>query len=414
MHQLGLRVSLKESWPTLNFVAYDFFDELPALLDSANDKMVDIRHDLHQHPETSWEEVRTTNLIRERLAALDWVEAFCPTPTGAVATLDTGKPGKTVLIRADIDGLPVTEERDFSYASKTEGAMHACGHDIHTAALLGIAELLGSRRDDLVGKFVVLFQPAEEGLGGAKAMIDGGVLEQNHVDAAIGIHVTSLAPVGFVATRPGAIMSEATGFTVQFRGKGGHGAMASADGNVVLAISHLAPLVGGAVEGLSYEGTNCACSAGVLQAGTAKNVVPRTAILRGTLRTFDADQKRQAWRRLEALVDETSRAFGVTCELQEDGSTPVVNNDPRITELVEASAKRFVGEANYMRIPPASPSDDMSEFLERVPGCYLFVGGALADGSSGMHHSPDFAVDDGALRVAAGLLASAAVDLAKG
>jgi amidohydrolase len=395
-------------------VAYDFFDELPALLDSANDTMVDIRHDLHQHPETSWQEVRTTKVIRERLAALDWVQAYCPTSTGAVATLDTGKPGKSVLIRADIDGLPVTEERDLSYASKTEGAMHACGHDIHTAALLGIADMLGSRRDELVGKFVLIFQPAEEGLGGAKAMIEGGVLEQHPVDAAIGIHVTSLAPVGFVATRPGPLMSEATGFVVHFRGKGGHGAMASADGNVVLAISHLAPLVGGAVEGLSLDGTNCACSAGVLHAGTAKNVVPRTALLRGTLRTFDADQKRQAWQRLEAFVEETSRAFGVECELREDDNTPVVNNDPHITELVEASAKRFVGDANYLRIPPTSPSDDMSEFLNRVPGCYLFVGGALSDGSSGMHHSPDFAVDDGALRVAAGLLASAAVDLAQG
>jgi metal-dependent amidase/aminoacylase/carboxypeptidase family protein len=172
-------------------------------------------------------------------------------------------------------------------------------------------------------------------------------------------------------------------------------------------------MVGNAVTDLSFEGTNCACSAGVVQAGTANNVVPRSAKLLGSLRTFTPEQHAEAMGRLETMLDQVSREYSVQCTFTVTSNTPVVNNDPDVTERVEAAAKRVVGGDWVWRIPPASPSDDMSEFLQRVPGTYLFVGGALADGTSGMHHSPDFAVDDGALRVMAGVLANAAVDLAQ-
>jgi amidohydrolase len=390
-----------------------FIDDLPQLLDAANDPMVDIRHDVHAHPELAFEEYHTTQVIRDRLSALGWELNRCPTDTGAVAVLRGAKPGKRVMIRADIDGLPVLEEGSLSYASRNEGVMHACGHDVHTAALLGVADVLARRRDELAGEYTVLFQPAEEDLGGARAMIAGGVLEDHPVDVVIGAHVTSLAPVGFVATRPGILMSEARALTVQIKGKGGHGAMASVEGNVVLAVSHLAPRLGEIVLGLSYEGTNCACSAGVIHAGTAKNVVPRHALLRGTLRTFTPAQQVEALRRLERLLDEVASAFGVECSLELGEGSPAVHNDPEIAKRVFASAGLVVGPANVMELPPASPSDDVSEFLDRVPGCYMFIGGALPDGSSGMHHSPDFSVDDAACRAVAGVLAACAVDLAQ-
>jgi amidohydrolase len=390
-----------------------FSDELPALLDAANDHMVDLRHELHRHPELSNEEHRTSALVTARLSELDWRVERCPTPTGAVATLDTGRPGRTVMIRADIDALPVTEENDLPYRSVVDGVMHACGHDVHTAALLGLADVLGRRRDQLSGRFVAVFQPAEEALGGARAMIDGGVLSEHGVQYAIGAHVTSLAPVGIVAARPGVMMSEATSFSVTLRGTGGHGAMASVNGNVILAVSALAPLLGTAVTDLTHEGTSCACSAGVLHAGTANNVVPRTATLRGTLRTFTDAQRASALGRLGELLEQVARDYGVECRFRVDDGTPRVDNDPMVTERVEASARRVVGDEWVWRIPPASPSDDMSEFLNEVPGCYLFVGGGRADGTSGMHHSPEFSVEDAALRVAAGVLAAAAVDLAQ-
>jgi amidohydrolase len=291
--------------------------------------------------------------------------------------------------------------------------MHACGHDVHTASLLGVADVLARRHSELAGEFTLLFQPAEEVIGGASAMIDGGVLEQNPVDVVIGAHVTSLAPVGVIATRAGVLMSDGQTLSVHINGRGGHGAMATIEGNVVLAVSHLAPRLGDVVDGLVYQGTNCACSAGVLMAGTANNVVPRHALLRGTLRTFTPDQKDEALGRLRALLAEVDATFSVRCDLQLDEGTPAVVNDPDVAARVVASAGGVVGEQQVLTFPPVTPSDDVSEFLRRVPGCYLFVGGALADGSSGAHHSPEFSIDDGACRVQTGVLVQSAVDLAQ-
>lgn len=394
-------------------MARTFKEDLPLLLDRANDPMVDIRHDLHAHPELAFEERRTTQVIRDRLVDLGWELSRCPTETGAVAVLRGATPGKRVMIRADIDGLPVQEESPLSCSSVYEGVMHACGHDVHTAALLGVADLLAQRREELAGDFTLLFQPAEEALGGARAMITGGVLDDHPVDFVIGAHVTSLAPVGFVATRPGILMSEARALKVLLKGKGGHGAMASVEGNVVLAVSHLAPRLGEIVDGLSYEGTNCACSAGVIHAGTANNVVPRHAELRGTLRTFTPDQQVEALRRLEGLVRSVESSFGVECTLELGEGTPAVNNNAEVAQRVLATAVDVVGAANVLSLPPASPSDDVSEFLNRIAGAYMFIGGAMPDGSSGMHHSPDFSVHDSACRAVAGVLASCAVDLAQ-
>jgi amidohydrolase len=390
-----------------------FSDDLPQLLDDVEVSMVELRHDLHAHPELAFQEHRTTHVVRERLVELGWELSSCPTETGAVAVLRGAKPGRRIMIRADIDGLPVVEENQISFASVNEGVMHACGHDVHTAGLLGIADLLSRRQDQLAGEFTLLFQPAEEALGGAIAMIEGGVLIANPVDVVIGAHVSALAPLGFVGTKPGVMMSEAASLSVHIRGKGGHGAMANVEGNVILAVSHLAPRLGEVIDGLSFEGTNCACSAGVISAGTAMNVVPRHAVLRGTLRTFTPEQHVAALERLHSLLGELEAMFVVECSLELTDLAPAVVNNTDIFEQVKVSATKVVGTSGFMTIPPFTPSDDVSEFMNRVPGCYVFIGGANDDGSSGMHHSPDFQVQDGACRILAGVLAQSAVDLAQ-
>ena len=390
-----------------------FTNDLPALLDQVNGPMVELRHDLHAHPELSFDEHRTTQVIRDRLSTLGWELAACPTDTGAVATLVGGRRGGRVMVRADIDALPVHEESTVSFRSRRDGVMHACGHDVHTAGLLGVADLLARRRDDLAGEFTLVFQPAEESLGGAKAMIAGGLLDDHRVDYVLGAHVTSLAPVGFVGTRSGIMMSEASALSVHITGKGGHGAMATIDGNVVLAVSALAPRLAEVVTGLRYEGTDCACSAGVIAAGTANNVVPRHALLRGTLRTFTPEQRHTALTRLSALLREIDDTFAVTSALELGESTLAVTNDEGVAQRVLRNAATVVGATSVVNFAPVSPSDDVSEFLTRVPGCYMFVGGALANGTSGMHHSPDFAVADESCRVLAGVLAASAVDLAQ-
>jgi amidohydrolase len=390
-------------------------DDAPVLTvisSDVTDTMVDLRHDLHEHPELGFEEHRTTAVIRDRLDELGLQPRFCPTETGAVYELSGGRPGATVLLRADIDGLPVLESEHDRVRSSIGGVMHACGHDAHTAALLGVAEVLAARAESLPGRYVLLFQPAEESLGGGKAMVDGGVLDDLGATAMIGCHVTTLGPVGFVGLRDGTMMAEVHSFEVRAVGAGGHGAMAGDVGNVLLAIAELATQLGGTVEDLTYEGTACSCSAGVLAAGTAANVVPSTASLRGTLRTFTDEQSRDAITRIRERCAEAGERHHCKVELRLGDHAPAVVNDVSTTEVVRRAARRVVGAANVLNIPPVTPSDDVSEFLNRVPGCYFFVGAGSPDRASGAHHSPTFQLDDGCLAVAAGVLANAAVDLA--
>ncbi|HET8989891.1 MAG TPA: M20 family metallopeptidase [Acidimicrobiales bacterium] len=388
--------------------------DLEGLLDGAEPAMVEIRHDLHAHPELAFAEHRTTGVVTARLAELGWTLHPSPTATGAVATLEGAGPGARVMVRADIDALPVDETRELPWRSVVNGVMHACGHDVHTAALLGVAEVLARAREHLAGSYTLVFQPAEETIGGARAMIAGGLLEHHPADALLGAHAASILPLGVVATRPGILMSRGTLWRIRLEGAGGHGAMAATRGNVVLAASALAPRLGEAVAGLSYQGTDCACSAGVLAAGTKENVVPTGAHLAGTLRTFTEDQFDEGRRRLGELVAALAEEFGVRAVLEVTDSTPPVANDRRVTDVVRAAAERLLGPEGVLEAPPVTPSDDVAELLARVPGCYLLVGGALADGTSGMHHSPDFALEDATCRVQAGVLAAGAIALGSG
>jgi amidohydrolase len=391
----------------------DPLSDVDALVDAANVEMVDTRRDLHEHPELGFQEHRTTKLVSERLDALGLSKRPCPTPTGAVYGLEGAMPGRTVLLRADLDALPVQETAGGTVVSKTDGLMHACGHDAHTAAMLGVAKVLTARRDELSGRFVFIFQPAEESLGGGKAMVDGGVLDGLDASATIGCHVTTMAPVGIVATREGVLMAEVHSFTVTARGAGGHGATAGASGNVLLAVAQLATELGAVVEGLAHDGTACACSAGMLAAGTAPNVVPSTASLRGTLRTFSDEQTAAAVAELERRCRALGGAYDAQLTVHLDDHAPAVVNDRTAVDVVLAAARRVVGDGAALTIPPVTPSDDVSEFLNRVPGCYFFVGAGKLDGTSGPHHSPAFSLDEGCLGIAARVLSASAIELAR-
>jgi amidohydrolase len=334
------------------------------------------------------------------------------TETGGIFAMDGGRPGHTVVLRGDIDALPVQEPSTRSWGSEVEGLMHACGHDIHVGSVLGAASVLASRREDLPGRYIFLFQPGEEALCGGKAMVEGGALTVMQGARLVGFHVTSVIPTGMVALRAGITMSEAHSLRITLRGPGGHGAVPTATGDVIRATAVLVGRLGSVVEGLSYEGTDCVCSAGTLRAGTAVNVVPTSAVVTGTLRTFTDAQRVDAVGRLETLCAEVAAELGVSVDLELPEHTPAVVNDVAAVDLVEAEAKAVVGDAAVLRMPPAAPSDDVSEFLNHLPGCYFFVGGAAADGSSGMHHSPGFSVEDDSLRVGAGVLVRGAVALA--
>jgi amidohydrolase len=381
-------------------------------VDAVFDDMVDVRRTLHQHPELGFEETGSTLIVRERLQGLGLAERAVVTPTGAAYTLTGGHPGRPVVLRADIDALPITEEVGLPFASGVAGKMHACGHDAHTAVLLGVAQVLQGRAEDLSGSYTFVFQPAEELLGGARQMVDGGVLDGLEGGVLLGHHVTSVLPTGLVGMRPGIAMAEVHMFSIVVRGPGGHGAVPNQLGDVVRAICDAVSRLGAVVEGLDYEHISCVCSAGMVRAGTAPNVLPDHASLRGTLRTFTPEQRTEALDRLRSPCDRVGSDHGVSVQLGLPGNAPAVFNDPSTTDTVTQVARAQLGAERVMDMPPVTPSDDVSVFLQRLPGCYFFVGGALSDGTSGMHHSPTFAIDEEAMRVAARLMVGAAVALA--
>ncbi|HWD55773.1 MAG TPA: M20 family metallopeptidase [Acidimicrobiales bacterium] len=384
----------------------------PSPGDGVYDQMVDLRRAVHRRPELAFAEHHTTALIRDHMAALEIPESRRVTETGGIFAFDGGRPGRTVVLRADIDALPVQEDPDRACHSEVEGLMHACGHDVHVGSLLGAASVLASRRDDLPGRYVFLFQPGEEALCGAKAMVEGGALSVMEGARLIGFHVTSVIPTGMVALRAGITMSEAHALRITLRGPGGHGAVPTATGDVIRATAELVGRLRTVVEGLAFEGSDCVCSAGTLRAGTAVNVVPTTATVTGTLRTFTDAQREDAIDRLVALCATVAEDQGVEVDLELPEHTPAVVNDAAVVDLVESEAKLVLADEAVFRMPPAAPSDDVSEFLNHLPGCYFFVGGAAADGSSGMHHSPTFSVEDDSLRVGASVLVRGALALA--
>jgi amidohydrolase len=257
-----------------------------------------------------------------------------------------------------------------------------------------------------------VFQPGEEALCGAKAMVDGGALSVMEGSRLVGFHVTSQIPTGLVAVRAGVTMSEAHSVRITLTGPGGHGAIPTGQGDVIRATAELVSRLGDVVEGLSFEGADCVCSAGTLRAGTAVNVVPTSARVTGTLRTFTSEQRAEAVARLHALCASVAEAQGVQATVDLPEHTPAVVNDTAVTDLVEAEAGTVLGADHVFRMPPTSTSDDVSEFLNHLPGSYFFVGGAAGDGSSGMHHSPMFSVEDGALRVGASVMVRSALALA--
>lgn len=381
-------------------------------VDARRDEIVDTRRQLHRQPELSFQEHRTTALVTGRLAELGLEVRPCPTPTGAVASLRGGRPGPTVLLRADIDALPVTEATGLSFASTVDGVMHACGHDAHTAMLLGVAGALAGVAERLTGDFLFVFQPGEELADGARAMVEGGLLDDVAPVAAVGCHVAGMAPSGVVGTRAGVFMAAALGLRITARGDGGHGALQPHRGNVVLAAARIADRLDGVVTGMATDGTGCVCSPGRFEAGTASNVIPTVAVVDATLRTFDSSQRATALAALSELAAEVGAEFDVEVEVTTMASTDPVRNDAGVAAVAMAAARRVVGDGAVELPGPVAASDDVSVFLDRIPGCYLAVGAGPADGTGGVHHSPTFAIDEAALRIGAAVLAGAAADLA--
>lgn len=379
------------------------------------DEVIDNRRHLHRNPEVSFEEHKTSAFIRERLRELGLQVHECPTPTGAVATLDTGNPGRTVMLRADIDGLPILEESGVDFTSSIDGRMHGCGHDAHTAILLGVARTLAERAEDLPGSYLFCFQPAEEVVSGAREMIAKGLFDQHHPDTTIGLHVASWLPSGLVQTRPGLLWAGGDGFEIDLRGPGGHGGMIKRVGNVISAQAFILERLFGIVEGLEYDGTGCHTTVGDVRTDGTWNVVPRSVRLRGTVRTFTPELRAEALQRLRDLLLETETEFQIEAKLDLVFGTVPLFNDPNVTSTVLEVGRELIGERAQVLGQPLTVSDDMAEFLTRIPGCYFMVGVRPPDAEvAPAHHSPTFRIDEQPFEVGVRMLAGTAARLAAG
>ena len=368
-------------------------------------QLVATRRDLHQHPELGFEETRTSGLAAERLQSLGYQVRSGVGKTGVVAVRQGD--GRCVLLRADMDALPVEEANDVSYRSKHPGKMHACGHDGHVAIGLEVARRLAALR--LPGTVKLVFQPAEEVSHGAQAMIADGVLDAPKVDAAFGIHLWNELPVGTVGVMPGAIMASVDEFEITIFGRGGHAAAPHQTADPVLAAAHVVTALQGLVARRRNPLEEGVLSVTQISAGHAFNVIPGRADLRGTVRTFGG----RFWDDAPALVEETAQgiagAFGARAEVRYLRLSSPLVNDERLAALMGEVAAGVVGKDNVKSGVRTMGGEDMSFFLQRVPGSFAFVGSAPKNGNVSPHHSATFDIDEESLVVGAELLSRVAV-----
>ena len=373
-----------------------------------------LRRDFHRHPELGFQEHRTASIVVRELNALGLETHAGVGQTGVVSLLEGKHPGPVVMLRFDMDALPIQEQTGAEYASETPSVMHACGHDGHTAIGLGVATLLCARRDQLHGTAKFVFQPGEEGMGGAEAMIADEVLEAPKPDLALGLHLWNDKPLGWLGIAPGATMAAGDAFKVSVRGRGGHGAIPQLAIDPIVAAGHIVVGLQSIVSRNVSPLQTAVVTVGAIHGGEAFNVIPQEVELRGTIRTFDASVRDLVLVRFIQIVETIASAYGCKVEIDLKVLTPAVVNDPGITERVQKVADDLFPNASMDTFFQTMGSEDMAYFLQRVPGCFFFVGSANpGKGLDAAHHHPKFDFDEDALHTAVVLMTRAALEFLK-
>jgi len=375
-------------------------------------ELIATRRDLHMHPELGLEEFRTSGIVVERLRLLGITEIQTGIAvTGVKAIIKGERPGRVLLLRGDMDALPIAEENEVEYRSQTSGMMHACGHDGHTAMLLATARVLMGCRDEIAGTVVLCFQPAEEGRGGAKRMVAEGVLENPKVDAAMGLHLAQDAPLGTIVAYPGAGMAAADGFRVKVQGVGGHAASPHRTVDAVLVaatiVTTLQSLVSREVDPLMPA---VVTTATLHAGGTASNIIADSATLSGSVRTFDLGVGDQLAERVPALIEGIASSMRATAEVEYYRGVPPTVNDIGMAALVREVAAGIAGVTDATPGVQIMGSEGFSEFTQRVPSVFFHVGSA--DEESGKvwgHHHPRFDIDERALSIGVEVMVESAL-----
>jgi amidohydrolase len=375
-------------------------------------KLVSIRRDIHMNPELAFEEYRTADLIHKYLKDLSIEHSTQIAKTGIVGIIPGRHPGKTIALRADMDALPVNEENDIDYKSRIPGKMHACGHDVHITCLLGAAEILKRLQDDLCGNVKLIFQPAEEGVGGALPMIEEGILDHPSVDACVAAHAWSDVPVGKVLVKYGPIMASPDEFEIIIKGKGSHGAMPHTAVDPIIigcqVVNALQTIVSRRFDPLDP----IALSICYFHAGTCENVIPDNAVIKGTVRTFDIELRKKAANLIEEITSGIVKSMGGEYEFLFKYLYPPTVNDKKITDILAQSASKIIGNQNIMwGDRPSMGGEDFAYFAERVPSTYFRLGcGNPEKGLIHPIHNSKFDVDEECIKIGAAILAQCAMD----
>ncbi|WP_421809507.1 amidohydrolase [Flagellimonas sp.] len=375
-------------------------------------KVIEWRRDIHQNPELSNREFKTAEKIAAHLKSLGIEVETGVAHTGVVGLLKGKKSGKVVALRADIDALPVTERNDLPFKStvKSEflgtevGVMHACGHDTHTAILMGVAEVLSKNKDKIKGTVKFIFQPAEEGAppgeeGGAKLMVKEGVLQNPDVDAIFGLHINSQTPINTIKYKPGGALASAQRFTINVKGKQTHGSQPWAGIDPIM-IS--AKIIDGLQTIISRETnlTNEAAviSVGKITSGVRFNIIPESAEMIGTIRTLDYDMQKHINKRMEEMVPAIAKAYGAEATIDITTSTAITFNDLDLTAQMAPTLEKVAGKENVTIHKAITGAEDFSYFQEKVPGMFFLLGGMTPGTTESFpHHTPDFKIDDSGL-----------------
>lgn len=366
--------------------------EQPEVQSVARDA-VEWRHHIHQNPELSFEEEKTSDYVADLLASFGHIEVLRPTKTSVIGILRGGKPGKTVGFRADMDALPVQEETGFPFASKTPGVSHACGHDMHTAMLLGTARVLASMQKELPGTVYFIFQPGEEkSPGGALPIIKSGALKG--VDAIFGAHVMPNVPAGSIGILPaGAASSASDGFSLTIQGKGSHGSMPQMGVDPIVTGSEVVIALQTVVSRSATPGDMAVVTVGKFQSGNAPNVIPDKAELGASIRSVTPETRKLLEERVRTIIDHVCKANGAQYKLDYILGYPSIQNDAALRELAKKAAIEAVGEKNVFDAPRIPASEDFSYYAQVAPTYFITVG----SGDGPANHNPGFKADDGAI-----------------
>ena len=410
---------------TLGLTAQEADPEIISAAEEIEEQVISWRRDIHQHPELSNREYKTAEKIANHLKSLGIEVQTGVAKTGVVGILRGNNDEKVVALRADIDALPVTERNDLPFKSEvtTEflgtktGVMHACGHDTHTAILMGAAEVLSKNKDKLNGTVKLIFQPAEEGPppgeeGGASLMIKEGVLENPDVDAIFGLHINSATPVGTIRYKPEGTMAAVERFVINVQGKQTHG---SAPWSGVDPILISAKIIDGLQTIISRESRlvdgAAVITVGKITSGVRFNIIPESAELIGTIRTLDPDMKELILRRMNEMVPAIAQAYGGTATVEIQNNTAITYNDPELTRQMLPTLQNVAGTERVELQKATTGGEDFSFFQEEVPGFYFFLGGQ-PEGSSepAPHHTPDFFIDDSGLLLGVKVMSQLAID----